>query len=126
MNWIYWALEQKPLVRTLLAVLTLLLVLATVASGIFLAHGQEKEQDYRPGIVEWNDAVAYTRTDLTDPDAMLADVFTIGFIKVNEKTILIIHNVSDGTPDRYTIIPKCWIVKIVWLKEDKEANEVKK
>jgi hypothetical protein len=115
--------EKEMKKRTLIVLLTFTLVIGSVLAGIFLAKVFGQEVTYKTGIVQWNDAVAYTRVEMKNPDEMLADVYTIGFIKISEKTVMVIHNVSDGTPDRYTVIPRCWIKKIVWLKEDTEYKD---
>ena len=83
---------------------------------------RQEEQVKKPftctlATVSWHDAVVYTRHPLADDiDTMTAEVIAVGCVVVTEKTVLVIMNVSQGTPDIFLVIPKDWCTSIVPLK----------
>jgi hypothetical protein len=95
------------------------------------ANCQPKPFECKLSIVNWRDTVVYTRKPLADDiDTMVADVVAIGCVVQTEKTVLVIQNITQGTPDVYMVIPKDWVQSIVQLKivpiEKPEVKEKEK
>lgn len=88
----------------------MLMILILLWAGIC-----EAQPSCQLAVVEWKDAVAYTRVPLIDPDEMTANVISIGCIVQTEKTILIVTSLTDGKPDIFLVIPKGWVTKITNL-----------
>lgn len=78
-------------------------------------------------VVNWKDAVVYTRAPLADDiDSMTAEVKTLGCVKQTEKTVLIIQSVTEGKPDVFMVVPKDWVISIQYLKMAEPAEETEK
>lgn len=85
--------------------------------------GQDADFTCHMAIVQWRDAVIYTRKDgldVTKLDELTADTLSFGCIVESDKTIGIIHSFVEGKPADFLVIPKSWATKIVPLAPQAE------
>ena len=77
------------------------------------------------GAVLWVDACIWVKAkdvEVSEIDANMPEILSIGCISQTEKTVVVIHSFVGGKPDDFLGIPKGWIKEITLF----EASEEKK
>ena len=123
-------LKEGNIARAAVAVMVVIAVIVIVVSA-FLSphiktHGNLHEQEFvdesgkrgtcTAAAVVWMDAAHITGELAKDYTNDLARTTSYGCVDVREKAVIVIHGISEGKVAEFTIVPKGWIVNIVFLK----------
>lgn len=74
------------------------------------------------GVVVWSDACLYTQ----DAGIDLVEVKTTGWIVVLKDRVVVVNSISGGEKDVYFVIPKQWVMEIVFVEEVRRGGNERK
>lgn len=66
---------------------------------------------FRFGVVFWRDATLY----LQEAEPEMVQCKTAGWIQVKRDRVIVVSSFSDDKPDLFTVIPRQWAVKIIFV-----------
>lgn len=76
---------------------------------------------FKLGVVFWQDATLYQEN--AEPE--MVQCKTAGWIQVKKDRVIVVSSFSDGKPDLFTVIPKQWTVKIIFVLSAEKKQEEK-
>jgi hypothetical protein len=65
------------------------------------------------GVVVWRDACLYQ----ANAGIELVEVRTAGWIAVLKDRVVVVNSMTNGEKDVYFVIPKEWVMQIIYVKE---------
>ncbi|MEM4182170.1 MAG: hypothetical protein QXX68_03435 [Candidatus Pacearchaeota archaeon] len=66
---------------------------------------------FKLGVVFWQDATLY----YSEAEPEMVQCKTAGWVLVKRDRVIVVSSFSDGKPDLFTVIPKQWALKIVFV-----------